>query len=305
MGTLTLQISNVPALDDSLVLAAWIIDETGKIVHKFGKLTYPNGATSYTGSFPLSLSDYQENTKNQFVCVSIEYRDSTLSDTATSNTFLLISKIRNNSSSLSVVPKKLTDLLFGSDFDDQKYVGTDTSSAVPPSFTTATGKYTVFTPTDINPNTSNGIWFLNYVSAGTYTKALRIPELPSGWTYKGWVNIDGKYLSLGEFTTASGNDAQNPFVGANALPGYPGEDFIQNAPAGFTFPLDLSGKQVLISLEPTGFAGYDHSKPFPLYFFKGTIPSSLISAPSAAVQPLTNNADTFPKGTAVYSVNVY
>ncbi|MDP1995463.1 MAG: hypothetical protein Q8K40_09495, partial [Ignavibacteria bacterium] len=150
-GTLTFNLSNLPALDDSLVLAAWIINDAGKVIHKFGKLT--TSGSSFTGSFTLSLNDYQQNTNNQFVCVSIEDRDSTLNDTTTSNVFLLISKIRTNEAQLSVVPKNPVGIAFGSDFDDQKYLGDDPSDAVPPSFKTAKGVYTVFTPTGANVNT--------------------------------------------------------------------------------------------------------------------------------------------------------
>ncbi|MDP3683691.1 MAG: hypothetical protein Q8S01_07130, partial [Ignavibacteria bacterium] len=220
-GTLTFNLTNLPAFDDSLVLAAWIMNDAGKVIHKFGKLT--TSGSSFTGSFPLTLNAYQQNTNNQFVCVSIEHRDSTLNDTTTSNVFLLVSKIRTNSSQLSVVPKNPVGIAFGSDFDDQKYLSDDTSAAVPPSFKTAKGVYTVFTPTDAVVTTNSGVWFLKYKSAGTYETGLRLPELPSGWTYKGWVKVNGKYLSTGEFKLAAGNDAQNPSVGANPMPGFPGE----------------------------------------------------------------------------------
>lgn len=301
-GTFTLQLINLPALDDSLVLAAWILDDAGKIIHKFGKLSYPAGSTSFTGSFPLTLSDFQANTKNQFVCISIEDRDSTLNDTTSSNVFLLISKIRTNEAQLNVVPKNPVGLAFGSDFDDQKYLGTDTSSVVPPSFYTAKGVYTIFTPTGTDPNTNSGIWFLNYKSAGVYETGLRLPELPTGWTYKGWVKVNGNYLSIGEFKLATGNDAQNPFVGVNAMPTYSGEDFLQNAPAGFTFPLDLAGQEVMISVEPNGFNGYNKNKPFPLILLKGSIPTSVSNTTSTSLQ---NNFTNFPKGNSVYKINIY
>ena len=301
-GTFTLQLSNLPALDDSLVLAAWILDDAGKIIHKFGKLSYPLGSTSFVGSFPLTLSDFQANTKNQFVCISIEDRDSTLNDTTSSNVFLLISKIRTNEAQLSVVPKNPVGIAFGSDFDDQKYLSDDTSAAVPPSFKTAKGLYTVFSPTDSNANPNSGIWFLNYKSAGTYETGLRLPELPSGWTYKGWVKVNGKYLSIGEFKLAVGNDGQNPFVGVNAMPAYPGEDFLQNAPSGFTFPLDLAGQEVIITVEPNGFNGYNKSKPFPLILLKGIIPSPVSNTTSPSLE---NNFSNFPSGSAVYKINLY
>ncbi|MFA4923702.1 MAG: hypothetical protein WC557_05875 [Ignavibacteriaceae bacterium] len=296
-GTLTLNLSNLPALDDTQVLAAWIIDDAGKVVHKFGKLSL--SGNSFTGSFPLTLNAYQQNTNNQFVCISIEDRDAPLNDTTTSNLFLLVSKIRTNSSQLTVVPKNPVGVTFGSDFDDQKYLGADTSSAVPPSFITAKGLYTVFTPTGANANTNSGIWLLNYKSAGVYETGLRLPELPTGWTYKGWVKVNGKYLSVGEFKVASGNDAQNPSVGANPMPKFPGEDFLQNDTLGVAYPIDLAGQEVMISVEPTGFA---KKKPFPLYLLKGVIPTSVTNTTSYILE---NNFKNFPSGSAVYEISIY
>ncbi|MFA6026576.1 MAG: hypothetical protein WC727_09080 [Ignavibacteriaceae bacterium] len=301
-GTLTINLSNIPALDDSLVLAAWILDDAGKVVHKFGKLSV--SGNSFSGSFPLTLNAYQQNTKNQFVCISIERRDSILNDSTTSNLFLMISKIRTNSSDLNVVPKNpaSTVIAFGSDFDDQKYLGTDTSSVVPPSFNTAKGVYTVFTPTGANANTNSGIWFLNYISAGVYETGLRLPELPTGWTYKGWVKVNGKYLPTGEFKLAAGNDAQNLYVGTKPMPAYPGEDFLQNDTLGVAYPIDLAGQEVMISVEPNGFNGYNKNKPFPLFLLKAVIPISVTNTTSISLQ---NNYSSFPTGTAVYKVNIY
>lgn len=299
-GTLTFNLSNLPALDDSLVLAAWILDDGGKVVHKFGKLSI--SGSSFTGSFPLTLNAYQQNTKNQFVCISIERRDSTLNDTTTSNLFLMISKIRTNSSELTVVPKNPVGIAFGSDFDDQKYLGDDPSESVPPSFKTAKGVYTVFTPTNANANTNSGIWFLNYKSAGVYETGLRLPELPTGWTYKGWVKVNGKYLPTGEFKLVTGNDAQNLYVGTNPMPAFPGEDFLLNDTLGVAYPIDLAGQEVMITVEPNGFNGYNKSKPFPLVLLKGTIPSPVSNSTSTSLQ---NNFTNFPSGSAVYKINIY
>ena len=301
-GTFTLQLSNLPALDDSLVLAAWILDDAGKVIHSFGKLSYPEGSASFVGSFPLTLSDFQANTKNQFVCVSIEDRDSTLNDSTTSNVFLLISKIRTNEAQLSVVPKNPVGIAFGSYFDDQKYLGNDPSEAVPPSFYTAKGVYTVFTPTGTDANTNSGVWFLNYKNAGDYETGLRLPELPTGWTYKGWVKVNGKYLPTGEFKLAAGNDAQNLYVGTNPMPAFPGEDFLQYDTLGVAYPIDLAGQEVMISVEPIGFNGYNKNKPFPLFILTGSVPGSVSNTTSTSLQ---NNFTNFPSGSAVYKINIY
>ena len=45
-----------------------------------------------------------------------------------------------------------------------------------------------------------------------------------------------------DFSGFSGTDADGPL--------YPGEDFVQNAPDGVEFPVDLTGVPIVISVEP-------------------------------------------------------
>lgn len=132
-------------------------------------------------------------------------------------------------------------------------------------FSEATGKYILATPTDgMNNNEFSGVWFLDN-SSGSAMKGLSLPELSAGWKYEGWVVIDGVPVSTGRFTNtdmADDNASSSTFKGDEGNgPGFPGEDFIQNAPSGLTFPIDLKGKKVVISVEPSP----DNSaKPFAL-----------------------------------------
>ena len=59
------------------------------------------------------------------------------------------------------------------------------------------------------------------------------------------------------------------FSGTTSGPQFPGEDFLMNAPQGLTFPLDLSGKKVVISVEPKPDTSPDPSTIKPL---EGTVP---------------------------------
>ena len=118
----------------------------------------------------------------------------------------------------------------------------------------STGKYILATPTDSdNTNEASGVWFLDN-SSGSAVAGLDLPTLAAGWKYEGWVVFDGTPISTGTFTdpsSADDNAATSIFKGdAGNGPGYPGEDYLQNAPAGLTFPTDLKGRTVVISVEP-------------------------------------------------------
>ncbi|WP_299251870.1 anti-sigma factor [uncultured Lacinutrix sp.] len=122
-------------------------------------------------------------------------------------------------------------------------------------FSLVEGAYILATPTDLdNTNESSGVWFLDN-SSGSAVTGLTLPTLSDGWKYEGWAVIDGTPVSTGTFTNASMEDdnaATSPFKGdAGNGPGYPGEDYLQNAPTGMTFPTDLKGATIVISVEPS------------------------------------------------------
>ncbi|MFK7808430.1 MAG: hypothetical protein AB8F74_11565 [Saprospiraceae bacterium] len=118
-------------------------------------------------------------------------------------------------------------------------------------FLAATGKYILATPSDgADTNESSGLWFLDN-SSGTAVASLELATLPAGWKYEGWAVIDGTPVSTGTFTSASGADDSAPFSGSEGTPAYPGEDFLENAPTGLTFPVELLGETAVISIEPS------------------------------------------------------
>ena len=72
------------------------------------------------------------------------------------------------------------------------------------------------------------------------------------------------------------------FSGPMGGPPFPGEDFLINAPEGLTFPLDLSGQVVVISVEPTP----DTSpKPYSIKPLAGLVP---LDAADHALLPMVN-----------------
>ena len=138
-------------------------------------------------------------------------------------------------------------------------------------FSTASGQFFLRTPTDEtggnNMNDEYGVWF------GTPgmppTPNFVLPVLPEGWAYEGWVVGDSGPLTTGTFTAFNTVDSSNGFSGIenNAGPPIPGEDFFLNAPAGETFPLDIRGRTVVISVEPVP---DDSPAPFALKPLVGT-----------------------------------
>jgi len=164
---------------------------------------------------------------------------------------------------------------------------------------TPAGTFFLRAPTDEadgapnNGNDESGIWF------GTPgmppSPALTLPTLQPGWKYEGWVVVDGVGpLSTGTFTTFDAIDdnagAATSFSGTERVgPPIPGEDFFNNAPDGFTFPLDIRGRNVVVSVEPFP---DDSPAPFLLKPLTGTAGND--TAP--ATYPLTFSTGSFPTG---------
>ena len=129
------------------------------------------------------------------------------------------------------------------------------SNGIVADFSTASGNYILATPTDMDDtNEESGVWFLDN-SSGSAVDGLSLPTLPEGWVYEGWAVIGGMPISTGTFTDVSepdDNAATSMFKGDTGNgPGYPGEDYLQNAPAGLTFPTDLKGMTIVVSVEPS------------------------------------------------------
>lgn len=121
--------------------------------------------------------------------------------------------------------------------------------------TTSSGTFFLRTPTDEtgtnNGNDQNGIWFGN--PGAPPTPGFTLPALNAGWKYEGWVVVDGVGpITTGTFTAFDVADELSVFGGGeNTGPPIPGEDFLMNPPAGHNFPLDIRGRTVVISIEPS------------------------------------------------------
>ena len=161
------------------------------------------------------------------------------------------------------------------------------------------GDFFLRTPTDEpvgsanNGNDQYGVWF--GLPGMPPSATLNLPDLPEGWVYEGWVIGDSGPLSTGRFTNVDTMDQNaglpTSFGGTEqAGPPLPGEDFFNNAPAGETFPLDIRGRMVVISVEPEP----DNS---PAPFTLKPLAAMAGSDTAPASYAFGENLGSFPSGT--------
>jgi len=258
-NSFSVAITGLEDLGNDYVYEGWLIVDGSPV--STGTFTVNSTGVLSQTTFDADISDLESATK--FV-LSIE--PSVDSDPAPSAVKILGGDFSSNTATLSV----------------------GDGAALGDNFSTATGSYILATPTDaLSNNENSGVWWL--VPGGT--PGLTLPTLPDGWRYEGWAVVNGTPLSTGTFTSASGADAAAPYSGANAGPAFPGEDFLNNAPSGITFPLDLSGAKVVISVEPFP---DNSSAPFLLKPLVGTVPTAAVNGTSYTMM---NNNTTNPVGT--------
>ena len=226
-ANLTLNLDGLEALGSDFVYEGWIIVNGQPVsTGTFSSITFPQ-------TFSVDASELDSATK--FV-LSIE--PAMDSDPAPAATKLLAGDF---SGSVANVNSNNTVVDSGSTLT---------------SLSDSTGKYILATPTDMDDtNEASGVWFLDNTNAPPAVAGLNLPTLAAGWKYEGWVVFDGTPISTGTFINANNADdnaATSVFKGdAGNGPGYPGEDYLQNAPSGLTFPTDLKGRTVVISVEPS------------------------------------------------------
>jgi Anti-sigma-K factor rskA, C-terminal len=260
---LTLNITGLSDLGPDFRYEGWIIVNGNPV---------STGTFSVDGSGNLSATSFsvdkdQMSNATDFVLTIEPFPDA---DPAPSSTHILAGSFSGSSASVSVA--------------DTKALGDN--------FNAAAGTYILATPTDgASSNEKSGLWFLD-LSGAMPAAGLTLPVLPNGWEYEGWAVIGGVPVTTGKFTDPAIADEGAPFSGAMAGPPFPGEDFLMNAPAGMTFPTDLSGGKAVITIEPSP----DNSAaPF------GSLKPLVADIPAAATDhtnyDLTNNAAGFPSGT--------
>jgi len=218
---LNLTVSGLEDLGPDFVYEGWLIVDGAPV--SAGIFTVDDNGTPSETAFELDIDDVQNATT---YVLTIE--PSPDNDPSPSSVHILAGDFSADDANLTV--------------GHGAAIGTD--------FTAATGSYILATPTDggSDTNENSGVWWLD--PAQGPGPGLALPALADGWAYEGWAVIDGTPVSTGIFTDASGEDAAAAYSGTADGPPFPGEDFLSNAPAGLTFPTDLSGAPIVISVEP-------------------------------------------------------
>lgn len=261
-ANLTLNINGLEDLGANYVYEGWILANGSPVTT--GRFTVDAAGKLSQTSFAIA-----SETLNAASAFILTIEPATGDDPAPSDVHILAGDFSGSSGSLTV--------------SDPRALGND--------FSTASGKYILATPTNDDPDDEySGVWFLDN-SSGSPLAGLSLPQLPAGWVYEGWAVIDGTPVSTGTFTRAQGSDDFSGFSGLNAGPPFPGEDFLTNAPAGLSFPTDIRGGAVVISIEPS-----PDNSPSP-FLLKPLIHHLSADATVHSVFEMDKNSGTLPTGT--------
>ena len=261
---LRLEVSGLENLGSDFVYEGWIlVHDTFVSTGRFS--VYDGGYSS--GEFTVDRTDLANATAYM---ISVEPNPDT--DTTPSETRILAGSFDSDIANLTV--------------EDTLAIGNN--------FESAAGTYILATPTN-GPDTDelSGVWWFT-APGGVQTPGLSLPVLPSGWNYEGWAIIDDEFVSTGKFTNPDGPDDSAPYSSTQfQAPPFPGEDFLMNAPDDLIFPTNLSGQELVISVEPNP----DNSEgPFSIRPLVANIP--LTAADHTPYSMANEASDNNPVGTA-------
>lgn len=273
-ASLEVNITGLPVLPDTMTFVAWYDNDKSDFdpIKVFAMDADANGAINFKSEQPMGhLIDAQS-----FI-LSIE-REAVLNDSgfAPSSRVVLSGRFKTGNCTLDL-----------GEAADQ--------------LNNASALFTLSTPTN-GPGTDelSGVWFIDSLgTAPTPVAGLKLPVLYNGWRYEGWVEINGTLVSTGRFTDPEAADLFDDYSSTTAGYPFPGEDFLQNAPAGLTFPTDLSGQKVFISLERND--GLTSGTTPLVVLFSATVQSAAQDGVSYTMQRTTNS---IPGGTAVIKADL-
>lgn len=244
---LTLELDGLTPLQEGFKYQAWVRDGFSDIpgepfnVRENGSLVDVAGQSiSSAFIFPVDI------TNASVVFITVE--DKGDSDDVPSGTVVMAGDVSSFQATLS--PSH--SLALGTSLEDES------------------GSFMLMTPSDgLGANETSGIWFATgprtSLSAG-----LNLPALPDGWMYEGWVETSQGRISTGAFRDSDRLDSAQPYSQPD-WPLFPGEDFLENAPSGFSFPTDLGGATVVITVEPFP---DDTVEQFGFRILSGSVPAS-------------------------------
>ena len=276
-STVTLQFEGLEPLTGGMSYQAWAIAGTQENPWGFpvvifnidenGDMVDPVTGTVLTGSFEAGID------AQAVFGIAVSLEAATTLQTHSSFSFIVGGQLVGGSASMSTA----------------HWIAFDGSLAA------TTGTLVLGTPTDEDPeNETSGVWFLDPTGPATQA-GLDLPDAPSGWNYESWVVLGDQSLSMGKFFLPEAADSTATYSGTLPGPGFPGEDFLTGAPAGLTFPVDLSGASVLVTMEPWAEWDFEPDAPFFLTLLETQIPAD--AAPETLYQ-MTSRVNELPTGTA-------
>lgn len=226
-----LDVNELPPLEGSYNYRAWAVLPTRFIGSDLFNFTDEAQYINSTGQFVSNTFTFGDDISDAVqVYISIEDKDG--SSDVPSSTVVLAGDIVNFEANLTA---SHPDAL-GQDID------------------TGSGVFSLLTPSDTDDtNETEGVWFVESISAGNWTTGLSLPTLPDGWLFEGWVEVADTTLSTGRFDSATGADMNSPYMTdlVSEFIDYPGEDFLMDPPVGVTFPPDFSNARVYVTVEPS------------------------------------------------------
>ncbi|MCP4726091.1 MAG: anti-sigma factor [bacterium] len=269
--TLILQFNNLPALENDYHYEGWaVVDDEDKSIGKF-KINESGVLTDIQGGPVLENTIGTEFDVSQATLIKISVEEAGDVNSIPSGSYILAGPVSGFSAVLSV----------------------SHAEAMGVSFSSATAKYLLATPSTTDTlDEKSGIWFQDEIVAEEPVPGIIAFDLESDWEYECWITVDGIELSTGKFDLPGAGDNSIEYLGDGSIPFLPGEDFINNAPAGLTFPLDLSGASIKITLESE--KDDDRHAPSLLILFTGQVPFDAVINVNYT---LTNQSSTLPSGT--------
>jgi len=259
-STLAVSFNNLPNLGDDFVYEGWLITDSG--AESAGRFSVDDNGTLSQSSF--TLPEGLTAQASSYV-LTIEPANETGAELAApADTHIVSGDFSGTTANVTV--------------GDSKALGSD--------FTSSAGGYILATPTTAATDDEfSGVWFLDN-SSGAPAAGLSLPTLPPGWKYEGWGVAGGTPYTTGTFTSVTGADEASPF--SNGGPPFPGEDFITGRP---TFPLNLQGGTIVVSIEP-----FPDNSPMP-FAFKPLVGNVAADALDHTFYTMDQNLSNFTTGT--------
>lgn len=220
---LELSFADLPALGDDFLYEGWFITDDGPVTS--GRFVVTGDEDSHVFNIDREIAD-----ASAMFVLTIEPKFG--DDPAPSDTHIVAGPFEGGVAQLTMNH----GAAFGTDFLDSE------------------GGFILETPTTagIAEDFDQGVWFLE--PAAGPGAGLRLPVLPAGWQYEGWVVGEDGPISTGTFVDPSmaDRDGAGAAAGPDGAPPFPGQDFINPA-------MKLTGTTVVLSVEPTP---DDSPKPF-------------------------------------------